>query len=302
MKLINLKSTYRTSEISVVFGKMWEVKEFDYINSTYWHMFSYSNLNVFLDREPTGNAIKWKLKRFMNYFFLFFYFPLFFTIQMMGLFMGREGNLPQIAFDISYIAHLIQVFIKTNYFIYNIEEIRKLCLRFENFHSTRHRPTFSRHMLGQNATFLRKLAKMYYTTIYMNMVFWSVSPLIIQPIMYILTQSGVLIDGADTIIPKFFPVRYPFDETTIQNRIIIALLEVIVLTAGFIYFIPIDQFFVSVIVMICAEMDVISKSIQTKKELAEEIGQNFDEKFGPDDDPERIELKLFIRDHQHGIR
>lgn len=279
-----------------------EPKDFDFINSTYWHMFSYSNLNVFLDREPTGNAFVWRLKRFANYFFLFAYFPMFFSLQIAGLIWGREGNLPQVAFDISYIAHLIQVMVKTPYFIYKIEDIRKICLQFENFHTSRHRPVFSRQILGGKAIFLRRLAKIYYATIYMNLTFWSVSPLLIQPTLYILTQTGVIDGGADTIIPKFFPVRYPFDETTTQNRIIIAFLEVIVLTAGFIYFIPIDQFFVSVIIMACGEMEVISKSIQSRRDLKSEIDKDYYNMFGPGDDENRIDLKYFIQDHQRGLK
>lgn len=282
--------------------EMKQLKDMDYINSTYWHMFSFSHLNVFLDKKPTGNHFTWKLKRFQNYFFMMFYFPFFLSMDIAGFMLGREADLPQIAFDISYMSHLVQVLIKMSYYMYFIKEIRELCLNFEDFHFSRHRPTLSKYMLSKKSDFLRRLADRYYKVIYMNLMFWSVSPLLIQPTVYILTKTGVISGGAHTIIPKFFPVRYPFDETATLNRIFIAFMEIIVLTAGFIYFIPIDQFFVSVIIMMCGAMDVLCTWIRTTYELRSEEWKNYGRAIGQEDDKARINIKLFIEDHQHALK
>lgn len=283
---------------------MEEPKDFHYINSTYWKMFSYSHLNVFLDDHPTKEISNWKLKRCVTYFFLFLYFPIWLFIEISGMIFGRDGDLAQIAFDLSYVAHIVQLVIKMGYFIYYIKDIRALCLRFERFHTSKHRPVFSRRLLGGRGYFLRRLANTYYTVIYMNFLFWIVTPLFIQPVIYGLTQGGLISSAGppQNVIPKFFPVRYPFDETSTRNRIIIACMEFTVLSAGFTYFIPIDQFFVSVIVMVCAEMNVICKSAKNVKELSRELDKDYSLLFAPEDNRDRIDIKLFIEDHQRALR
>lgn len=289
--------------INSEFGGMDEAKDFDYINSTYWKMFSYSHLNVFLDEYPSREVSFWKLKRYVTYFFLFLYFPVWLVIEVSGMFLGRKGDLAQVAFDLSYVAHIVQLVIKMGYFLYHIKDIRSLCLRFERFHTSKHRPVFSRRLLGERGQFLRRLASTYYTVIYMNFLFWIITPLFIQPIIYGLTQVGLITPtGPQNIIPKFFPVRYPFDETSTRNRIIIACMEFTVLSAGFTYFIPIDQFFVSVIVMVCSEIDVICKSLMASKELARELDRDYSLILGSEDNRDRIDLKLFIEDHQRALR
>ncbi|CAH1401395.1 unnamed protein product [Nezara viridula] len=280
-----------------------EAKDFDFINSTYWKMFSYSHLNVFLDEHPSRDVSYWKLKRYVTYFFLFLYFPVWLVIEVSGMFLGRKGDLAQVAFDLSYVAHIVQLVIKMGYFLYHIKDIRSLCLRFERFHTSNHRPVFSRRLLGERGQFLRRLASTYYTVIYMNFLFWIITPLFIQPIIYGLTQAGfITATGPQNIIPKFFPVRYPFDETSTRNRIIIACMEFTVLSAGFTYFIPIDQFFVSVIVMVCSEIDVICKSLMASNELARELDRDYSLLLGSEDNRNRIDLKLFIEDHQRALR
>ena len=270
---------------------------FDFINNTYWQMFGISQLNVFFEKHPR----QWRLMLFVTYFFLNFYYPVWLVIELSGFVYGRKGDLEEISFGIGYVAFIIQTSIKMRYFIHKIEKFRSLCLDFSTFHTCRHRPTLSRKILGDMAHFLRKLSKICYTLMYVNALGWNVQ-LLLQPMFHWLKRMDMLASGPDSMIPKIFPIVYPFDESSTRNRIIILVLEWVVLNAGIVYALPIDLFFVSVFMMVCAELDVICKSAETAEELRTAIDKDYSSMFGIGDDRNRMDIRLFIEDHQRIIR
>lgn len=275
---------------------------FQSVNFTYWQMFSYSFLDVFLDEKPRGNSIIWRLKRLQNYFLLFFFFPFFLTTYALGTIYGREADLPQKSFDVSYISHLVRMITQMGCYLYYIKDMRCLCLKFESFNFSRHRPSYVEDILEKKSHFLKVLASICYTCLYLNLCFWLSRPLVINPVKFILAYLGYIQNEPDTIIPRFFPARYPFDEQDTNNRYFIAVIEFIQITAGLVYYIPVDQFLVSLVVMLCGASEALCTSIQTAQQLISEENKENQYKFGSEDDIERIDIKLFIEDHQRILK
>lgn len=276
-------------------------EEFNYINNTYFQMFGPSQMNVFFEERPqnTHGLTSWKLRRAISYFLAFVYFPTWCIIETTGILFGRNGELEEVAFAIAYISFMVQMVIKLSYFHWKIGDFRDLCLKFECFHTSRHRPDFSKNYLEEASKSLRATAKIYNWVIYMNLILWNMNPLLVQPVRVMLNLTGFIKDKDATLIPDVFPVVYTFDETkTWYLRTITGFLEWIVVNAGLCHAVTLELFFMSLFLMLAAEVEVICKSALSAEELGQEIERDYSTLLGPRDDKDRIDIRLLIEDHR----
>ncbi|KAE8573550.1 odorant receptor 85c [Halyomorpha halys] len=276
-------------------------QEFNYVNSTYFRMFGPSQMNVFFEERPHNHEglTSWKLRRAFSYFIAFVYFPTFCLIETTGILFGRNSELEEVIFAIAYISFMVQMVIKLSYFHWKIEDFRELCLQFEYFHTSRHRPDFAKGYLEEASDSLRRTAKVYNFVIYVNLILWNLNPLVVQPVRFVLNLTGFTDDKDATLIPDIFPVVYMFDETkTWYLRTLTGCLEWIVLNAGLCHAVALELFFMSLFLMLAAEVEVINKSAQSTEELGREIERDYSTLLGPRDDLDRIDITLLIEDHR----
>lgn len=271
---------------------------FEHIDSVYWDVFGYSFFEVFLDKEPRGSKIKWKLKRLINYFATFCVVPTFCTLMVLGGLYGRKAGLKQIAFECSYTAYLIHMVVKMAYFIFRKEDMRMLCTEFDSFHFARHRPVFTQFRLSKTAHLIRKVTTQFNMFIYINLAFWQLQGWVKGPGLYTLARLGLISNFPENPFPKIAPVRYPFDENKTGNAIFISVLETIHVYFSLADFVPIDMFFATTIMMICDAMDVLCLSAQDTIQLLTEEETLYSEGFGPGDENKKLDIRLFIEDHQ----
>lgn len=276
-------------------------KDFDFINSTYFQVFGISMLEAFLQRRPAQDW-KWKCKRYATYFLNFFMFPTLMTLLIIGIYVDKKREMGSVAFSISCVVYFFQEAIQVGFYILKIRDFRSFCLKFEKFHTSRHRPIFCRRFLGERASGLRKISKVCYIVAWITFSMWLGVPLTIHLTLYLLKEAGVKGSGPDSVIPSLTPLTYPLEKTTLRNRIIIAMLDVIALDIGALYFIPLHLFFVTIVLMICAQVEVMCLSLLNVPELQESIDRDYSALIGPNDDFYSIDLKLLLKDHQEILR
>nr|AOH73454.1 olfactory receptor 9 [Adelphocoris lineolatus]APZ81429.1 olfactory receptor 6 [Adelphocoris lineolatus] len=269
------------------------------VSRIYRDALGFSQLDVFLDAKPPQNGrFSWHIKRIVAQFFVCFLAPSFISLQICGVLTAESQNLKQLSFDLGFLSHNVQNFVKMTYWLTHLKSVRSLCIDVSTFNVNKYRPILSSWVLKKETDVTRKFMNRCFLISYGNLIFWVALPTIVSICNYFRYVAGVT-EGQDSYIPRLSPTRFPVDMSSLRNRLLVGFFEYGLITMGFVYFQPIDMFFSSIVNMVRTQFFILNSSLF---EMPADLEEFWGSRIPVQDTQPPMDLRLFVEDHQRLVR